>query len=270
MIKKTKKKIVLFATIACMFFTATMFSSAAADKWQGIADGDVLVKDTVTKLSNSITEHEVITNNSEGNDQRIDYLCEIKPSDTIKIKAGYGKDNADSWSLTPTTAQAAAYEKNHPGHTVVAAINADFFDMGNGQPLGALVMEGKKYNDANGKYYFGVTKDGKAVIRNDADLSDLDMAVGGESFPLVIDGQPSAINSDYGDIRYSRTAIGIKEDGTVVTLVTYGHLPPISNGRSYKEMGEMFAKAGCVTALALDGGDPQHMRDVRKEAASLK
>ena len=39
-----------------------------------------------------------------------------------------------------------------------------------------------------------------------------------------------------------------------MTFVTYGHKPPISNGRTYKEIGEMLSKEGCVTALALDGG----------------
>ena len=103
----------------------------------------------------------------------------------IKIVSGYGQDDASSWSLTPTTTQAKAYEKNHPGETVVAAINADFFNMATGEPMGALVMNGKIICQANGRNYFGVTKDGKAVIRNTPDLSDLQTAVGGD----VIFGQ---------------------------------------------------------------------------------
>ncbi len=248
------KKVTLFTLVIAMLFSTFIATGmAATDAWEGAAKGETIVKDTITKISEGVTEHKVVSQNAQGQDQKIDFLCEIKPSDTLKVKAGYGKDNADSWSLTPTTKQAAAYEKNHPGETVVAGINADFFNMANGAPMGALVIEGKKYNDASGRWYFGVTKDGKSVIRNSEDLSDLDMAVGGDQV-LVKDGKPVEESNAYGEIKYSRTAIGIKPDGTIVTFVTHGLQPPVSNGRTYKEMGEMFAAEGCEIALALDGG----------------
>ena len=114
-------------------------------------------------------------------------------------------------------------------------------------------MEGHIYNQANGRNYFGITKDGKAVIRNTADLSDLQAAVGGDVV-LVENGQVCPDSGDYGALKYSRTAIGIKADGTVVTFVTYGLRAPISCGRTYTEIAQMMQAAGCVTALALDGG----------------
>ena len=236
-----------------VIFTFTVAGSAAVKEWDGLADGDILIKDTVTQITSGITEHEVITNTSSGDDQKIDYLCEVELSDTVKIVAGYGKDNADSWSLARSTAQAAAYEQNHPGETVVGAINADFFNMATGEPMGALVMEGEKKHAVNGRYYFGIKKDGTPVIRNDDDVSDLRMAVGGDQV-LVRDGQVVEESSEYGALKYSRTAIGYKEDGTIVTFVTYGRRAPVSNGRTYREMAQMFANAGCVYALALDGG----------------
>ena len=52
---------------------------------------------------------------------------EVGKSSNIKIVAGYGENDTSSWSLTPTTKQAAAYEADHPGETVVAGINGDFF-----------------------------------------------------------------------------------------------------------------------------------------------
>ena len=255
MYKSTKlKKLTLFTLVLALILSTFVATGAAAtDAWEGAAKGDTIVKDTITKISEGVTEHRVVSQNAQGQDQKIDFLCEIKPSDTIKVKAGYGQDNADKWSLTPTTKQAAAYEKNHPGETVVAGINADFFNMSNGAPMGALVMEGKKYHEADGRWYFGIKKDGKPVIRNTVDLSDLDMAVGGDQV-LVRDGKPVEDSNAYGEIKYSRAAIGFKADGTIVTFVTHGLQPPISNGRTYKEMGEMFAAEGCVMALALDGG----------------
>lgn len=254
MVWKHKKKKVGVLVIAMLFLVlATALVYAGVNKWIGLAQGDILIKDTITRISEGVTEHEVVTNNAEGNDQKIDYLCEINPSDTVKVVAGYGQDNADSWSLTPTTKQAVAYEKNHPGTTVVAGINADFFNMGTGEPMGALVMEGKEKHAANGRYYFGVTKQGQAVIRNDSDMSDLETAVGGDAL-LINDGKIMSENTAYGSMDYSRTAIGIKPDGTIVTFVTYGNRAPVSCGRTYMEIAEMLKEAGCTYALALDGG----------------
>ena len=250
---RSLKKFVLMSLITAMVFTAAMPVWAAGEKWTSVADGDILIQDTVTKIADGVFEHEVITNNKEGNDQKIDYLCEIEPSDTIKVVSGYGKDNAEKWSLTSTTAQANAYMKNHEGETVVAGINADFFNMGTGEPLGALVMEGKEYHSANGRYYFGITKEGEPVIRNSADLSDLQTAVGGDAL-LIDNGAIMTENTAYGAIDYSRTAIGYKEDGTIVTFVTYGNRAPVSCGRNYLEVAQMLKNAGCIYALALDGG----------------
>ncbi len=248
-----KRIIVLLLSITLMFTMCAPSVFALGEAWQGTAEGDILIKDTVTKIAENVYEHEVVTNNKEGNDQKIDYLCEIGKSENIKIVACYGKDSVDSWSLTPTTVQAKAYEQHHPGHTVVAGINADFFNMANGQPMGALVMEGKICNNANGRPYFGITKDGNAVIRQNNDLSDLQTAVGGDVI-LIADGKPVTENTSYGALNYSRTAIGIKADGTVVTFVTHGLNPPISGGRTYTEIAEMLSKEGCVSAIALDGG----------------
>lgn len=221
--------------------------------WSGMADGDILVKDTLTRITDGVVEHEVVSNTAAGNDQKIDYMCEIELGDTIKLEAGYGQDNASSWTLVSTTDQAAAYEANHPGETVVAAINADFFNMATGEPMGALVMNGQIYHQTNNRWYFAVLKDGTPVIRNSADLSDCRMAVGG-LVPIVKDGQVVPENYPLGTDDYSRCTIGIMADGKVVTSVTHGRLAPVSCGRTYKEIAEMYQRAGCVDALVLDGG----------------
>lgn len=248
-----KRSIAILLIITLVFSMCAPSAFALGEQWQGTAEGDVLIKDTVTKIADNVYEHEVITNNKDGNRQKIDYLCEIGKSDTIKVAAGYGQDDASSWTLLETTRQAAAYERSHPGETVVAAINADFFNMATGQPQGALVMEGKVYNNANNRPYFGITKDGKAVIRKDNNLSDLQTAVGGDVI-LIDNGKPIDKNTEYGSLKYSRTAIGIKEDGTIITFVTYGLNPPTSCGRSYTDIAQMLLNEGCIYALALDGG----------------
>lgn len=253
-------KRVIATVLAIMMLVSLVPISAMADNtgstekpWKGIADGDILVKDTITKITNGVVEHEVIFNTSAGNDQKIDYMCRAQLSDSLKIVACYGEDDASSWRMVSTTKQAAAYEKNHPGETVVAAINADFFNMATGEPIGALVMEGKKYHEANGRWYFAILKDGTPVIRNSPDLSDCQTAVGGW-VPLVKDGKLCPENFDGGANDYSRSTIGIMEDGSIVTSVTHGVLTPISCGRTYKEIAEMYLREGAKDVLVLDGG----------------
>ena len=261
--KKMREKISsrFLATVLSVLMLASLFpvelihasETGLASVKDCVADGEILVKDTVTPITDGVVSHEVITNVPTGDQQHIDYIAEVAMGENIKIVSGYGQDDASSWSLTPTTTQAKAYEKNHPGETVVAAINADFFNMATGEPMGALVMNGKIICQANGRNYFGVTKDGKAVIRNTPDLSDLQTAVGGDVI-LVNNGEVVPENGSYGALKYSRTAIGIRADGTVLTFVTYGLRAPISCGRTYDQMAQMLKNAGCVSAIALDGG----------------
>ena len=261
--KKMREKISsrFLATVLSVLMLASLFpvelihasETGLASVKDCVADGEILVKDTVTPITDGVVSHEVITNVPTGDQQHIDYIAEVAMGENIKIVSGYGQDDASSWCLTPTTTQAKAYEKNHPGETVVAAINADFFNMGTGEPMGALVMNGKIICQANGRNYFGVTKDGKAVIRNTPDLSDLQTAVGGDAI-LVNNGEVVPESGSYGALKYSRTAIGIRADGTVLTFVTYGLRAPISCGRTYDQMAQMLKNAGCVSAIALDGG----------------
>lgn len=179
----------LVGTVACLSACLggaglhEAFASQRANAWTGIANNEVLVSDTVTPLANGAVQHEVVANRASGDHQNIEYFAEVDlAEDDIEIVAGYGQNSADEWSLTRTTDQAKAYERDNPGKTVVAAINADFFNMATGEPMGALVMEGEVCHPNNGRWYFGITKDGEPVIRNSSDLSDLQMAVG--IFPI--------------------------------------------------------------------------------------
>ena len=105
------KRIIVYTMIITMIFTMHMpYAFALGEPWEGTAKGDVLIQDTVTKIADQVYEHEVITNNENGNNQRVDYLLEVGKSSNIKIVAGYGENDTSSWSLTPTTKQAAAYE----------------------------------------------------------------------------------------------------------------------------------------------------------------
>ena len=131
----------------------------------------------------------------------------------------------------------------------MAALNADYYNMATGQPTGALIIDGKSYNPVNGRYYFGITEEGKAVISNSADTQGLAYAVGGGTL-LVKEGE---VNVSKGGRNVTYTAIGIKADGTVVSMVCYGQRYPVSCGYTQYEVAQMMKARGCQTALLLDG-----------------
>ena len=82
------------------------------------------------------------------------YAASVEMSSAVKIIANYGtyynSTNADKWDINSwkrsrTTSQATRYTKAR-GNTVLVAINGDYFNMGNGKPSGALVINGVVYN----------------------------------------------------------------------------------------------------------------------------
>ena len=163
--------------------------------------------------------------------------------------------------------QAAAAQKD--GYNVLAAINADFFRINEDdaiQPRGLTVKDGVELTPINEWKFFGVLKDGTPII-GDANKynevkSNLMHAVGADSGYLVENGVPITVNADGGchseDTVAPRTAIGIKEDGSVVMTVADGR-STISNGLVLTDLAKYMAEQGCVTAVNLDGGGSSAM-----------
>ena len=218
------------------------------------------VSETAYDLAPGVTEYVTYTNVKDGTNQNIDYFCEVDLSQA-KIMVGYsGMENilenqTINWRMQTVSDQvkdAQAYftrAEQYADSTIVAALNADYYNMATGQPTGALIIDGKSYNPVNGRYYFGITEEGKAVISNSADTQGLAYAVGGGTL-LVKEGE---VNVSKGGRNVTYTAIGIKADGTVVSMVCYGQRYPVSCGYTQYEVAEMMKARGCQTALLLDG-----------------
>lgn len=259
-IRKCKKRSV-FSCIVIMFMAITMIVTptkgfAADNSFEidegALPSGQKVVAKTSWKLAPGITETELITNTSAGDHQNMEYISESDTKNSnVKIVAGYKDYDTSKWGLQSTTKQAAAYEKAHPGEKVVAAVNGDYFNMGTGEPMGALVMNGKKIKDPNGRAYFAILKDGTPVIREGAIGSDVQEAVSGNTV-LIKDGKN--VNNSSDQRYYTRNAIGIKADGTVVTFTTHGMNAPTSHGRIMPELTQMMLALGCVDAMQLDDG----------------
>lgn len=173
---------------------------------------------------------------------------------SVSIEAGTPNDG-ESYGLQPVRKQAEA--ANADNHQVVAAVNADFYNMATGEPNGIVYKAGKAIKAQNGSWrFFGMTKSGEAVIGSAAEYDvmkdQLQEALGGNAI-LVKDGQIYQTPQTGAD-KEPRTAVGIKADGDVFFIVIDGRQEPYSAGISMPDLAQLMIDLGAVDALNLDGG----------------
>ena len=206
---------------------------------------------------------------SKDDKQLVYYIAtaDVSRSD-VNIYANYNNNDASEWKMARVTDQVKAAQEKHSDPTdtknyienynAVASVNADFYNMSNGCPAGALVMEGKEYNGVGGENFFAILKDGTPIIGGSAEWKanreNIQEAVGASMW-LVKDGKIVASSGDnYYTSRASRTCVGITYDGQVVLMVLDGRQEPFSAGGSAIEIAQIMYDAGCVAAVNLDGG----------------
>lgn len=210
-----------------------------------------------------VTEYEWILNNASLTQQMMGHVMEIKvgKDSTASVAVGYGDDDIDTiktgrnWSMTETTKQAQSMQTRR-NTNVVGAINAGGYDMSNGRPSGAFIMSGTVINEPTGTTFW-IDKDGNAYITS-AQECNAALAAGNvreavASFGDIFENGHARSGLD-NTTRASRTAIGIKADGTVVMLMVDGRQAPYSVGMTMAEVGAAMEALGCVQAVNLDGG----------------
>lgn len=210
-----------------------------------------------------VTEYEWILNNASLTQQMMGHVMEIKVGEgsTASVAVGYGDDDIDTiktgrnWSMTETTKQAQSMQTRR-NTNVVGAINAGGYDMSNGRPSGAFIMSGTVINEPTGTTFW-IDKDGNAHITS-AQECNAALAAGNvleavASFGDIFENGHARSGLD-NTTRASRTAIGIKADGTVVMLMVDGRQAPYSVGMTMAEVGAAMEALGCVQAVNLDGG----------------
>lgn len=270
--KTARRRLISICLVIAMVFA--MVPGVWAASSVGVPEGRVYITSTKYALVPGATETVLTTNNQAGTDQCIGFLMEFSGSalkdGTIKAVASYKDHQYENLGLQTVMDQAKAYEKTHKDETVIAGINGDFFNFTNGEPVGALVMDGTVYHPNNGRPYFAILKDGTAAIREGSqeDLSDVAQAIGGDEI-LVRDGVPQTFDGDYATLKYSRTALGIKADGTIVTYTTHGISVPTSCGETYNDLAKILAAQGCVIALNIDGGGSSTSISMREGTNTL-
>ncbi len=183
----------------------------------------------------------------------------------VTVKAGAGKlytslpsDGMALGSVQNMQNQINAAESN--GKTVIAGVNADFFDMGGSNVMrGLCIKNGVKLTGPDDRPWFGVTFEGEPVIGVATEYPNyegkLENAVGGSHVLLKNDiVKDIAVGTDFADIRHPRTAVGFKPGGDVVLMVVDGRQSTISNGASLADLAWLFGLQGCSDAVNLDGG----------------
>ena len=210
-----------------------------------------------------VTEYEWILNNASLTQQMMGHVMEIKvgKDSTASVAVGYGDDDIETiktgrnWAMTETTKQAQSMQTRR-NTNVVGAINAGGYDMSNGRPSGAFIMSGTVINEPTGTTFW-IDKDGNAHITS-AQECNAALAAGNvreavASFGDIFENGHARSGLD-NTTRASRTAIGIKADGTVVMLMVDGRQAPYSVGMTMAEVGAAMEALGCVQAVNLDGG----------------
>lgn len=186
------------------------------------------------------------------------YVMEADPTkvDILNATPNYG----DVIHNVKATTAAAMKSMEKAGIRVWGGVNADFFRInGDYSPQGLCVKQGKVLSAVNDRPWFGMTKDGKAVMGTAADYSKyagkLQEAVGGSAILLrngLVEnvGYLSASKAD----RHPRTVVGVREDGTVLLIAIDGRQPAISNGASLADLAGILLELGAVDGINLDGG----------------
>lgn len=235
--------------------SATTSSSASTPSASSTATIKSIIAQQQSTLAPGITEQKLTYLNQNGAQNKY-YSVSLDPKNpNTQLVAGTPNDENTS-GLQTVRDQANAAIKH--GQQVVAAVNADFFQMADGTPLGNVVKNGTEVHAATSasEAFFGVEKDGTPII-GDAQTyhqvkGKLQQALGGRNI-LVANGKvndTTAIGSD----NEPRTAVGIKADGTVFFVVIDGRQAPTSNGVSMSDLAALMVQRGAVTALNLDGG----------------
>ena len=112
--KKSNKKLLSKALVFLMVVALIGSDASIAVAARIIPpEGTYVISETEQKSAPGITESEVIPNNSSGNNQNIDYFCEVdlKGTSTTKIISGYADYNANKWKMQRVTDQAKAAQK---------------------------------------------------------------------------------------------------------------------------------------------------------------
>ena len=166
--------------------------------------------------------------------------------------------------------------ENSQGHRVIAGVNADFFNMKNGTPLGPVVKEGRIIRGAEKgmNSFVGITTSGNIIIGDSLlfvrDRNRLKEALGAR--PVLIKNGKCLVQDtgSFSTIHHPRTAFGVIGKRTVLLVTVDGRQPDISNGISLTDLAALMRFLGADNAVNLDGGGSTTMVVSDPQTATYK
>ena len=255
---KLKKKIV-FTMAFCL--AAVQIASSNPARALGTVDYSTelasrVVDEVKTAISPGLTQKEFIYMNQDG-DRLTCFTLECAPVlGRVTLAVGTPNDGTAVGLATVRDQANAAVKKGKP---VVAAINADMYNMETGEPWGVVVKDGTEIHGyapiRTGWDFFGVCKDGspiygdRQVYENNKDA--IRQALGIHSI-LVDHG--AVVNTDFTPKLAPRSAVGVRDDRSVFFLLADGRKDPYSHGLTLAETAQLMKDLGAVWAGNLDGG----------------
>jgi len=258
---------VLCGLLAVMMLVSALplsFSVAAASGDSFTSASLAIVTEKNSTLAPGVTQDAYTLYNNKNEQVKMFVTKADMSVDTVKLYASYKDMDPTNYGMSKLTEQVASFnEKVAAGDeyyegTVVAGINASYYNMINGKPTGTFVMNGidvTTESEGNAYGYFAVMKDGSVKIGNKGDYSNdkgnIQEAIGIYTM-LIVDGQicSGLDTSKY----YPRQTIGITADGDVILMTADGNQAPKSIGLTVLEQAQVMKDLGCVWAGHLDGG----------------
>lgn len=194
-------------------------------------------------------------------------FCSAQNLCIIEIPAKSHRKLAFTYDTTLTSVSELATK-----HNAYAAVNGSFFDMDKGNPICYLRIDGLRVGEntpgrgdsINRKYYQYasialsngrptlVIPDSSRIWEDGMEFGDI-MTAG----PMLLkDGSATYQRDDRTFVthRHNRTALGIKDDGTMLLLVADGRFKRQAEGLTLPELQRIMRWLGCTDAINLDGG----------------
>lgn len=275
---KTSSRWLAVLLALCMCVSLFPLGAIAANAPTITVDDEGCYSQVVSKkdyaISPGVSESTIVYNDASGMNQNIGYVMQV---DTTNEYAGFVASYKDMGTGvkngvfgTQVMSQQAAYAESM-GFNVVGGINTSL-RWGSEEPMGMLVINGEVlHNELSDYNYFVVTADGKADIRDGSVPLDGTEQQAVACFPhwLVKDGQNMNAEDHAQGNRAPRTAIGIREDGSVVLFVCDGRNVPTAMGMTLYETAEALIQLGCVKATNCDGGGSSTFLSEREGTGQL-
>ena len=266
------------AVILCVALTAGLmtFASSAAYNKDFVSETHDVFKSTSSTLAPGVEQYINYAYAKDGK-QMVYYVATADITrDDVFVQSSYLKQHENGiMGMEKLTNQIAYANQKYSNpndehfisehYNVVAGVNASFYNMTTGQPMGVTFIDGVSFGTSSYDNFFAVLKDGKtAVIDYSKNLgkyvdengeSTIWQAAAGSQW-LVRDGKDvtASASGSYNIQRHSRTCVGITAEGKVVFMVLDGRQEPFSCGGSMHELAQIMLEAGCVAAVNLDGG----------------